>query len=149
MHIRLGRGILAVRRTLVAFLTASLVSLMTISCSQPEKKLDTGPAEQLGRQIDKGILGAVAEAKEMRNTLGENLEQLDTALQETMQNDQDEYTSGPPLERSTTRQGVNHFAHGPVLLSILRKTFSQSELADLGQRLLRSACHDRRRMQVL
>ena len=90
MHTRLGRGILVVRRTLVAFLTASLLSLMTMSCSQPEEKSDTGPAEQLGRQIDKGILGAVDKAKEMRNTPGEKLEQLDTALQETMQNDQDE-----------------------------------------------------------
>ena len=82
MYTRLGRGILVVRRTPVAVLTASLLSLMTISCSQPEKKLDTGPAEQLGRQIDKGILGAVAKAKEMRNTLGEKLEQLDTTLNE-------------------------------------------------------------------
>ncbi len=77
MHTRLGRRILVVRRTLVAFLTASLLSLMTISCSQPEEELDTDTAEQLGRQIDKGIPVAVEKAKEVRNTLGEKLEQLD------------------------------------------------------------------------
>ena len=84
MHTRLGRGIL------VVFLTISLLSVMTMSCSQPEQESDTGPAEQLGRQIDKGILGAVDKAQEVRDTLGEKLEQLDTAMQETMQNDQDE-----------------------------------------------------------
>ena len=84
MHTRLGRGIL------VVFLTISLLSVMTMSCSQPEQESDTGPAQQLGRQIDKGILGAVDKAQEVRDTLGEKLEQLDTAMQETMQNDQDE-----------------------------------------------------------
>ena len=77
MHTRLGRRILVVRRTLVAFLTASLLSLMTISCSQPEEELDTDTAEQLGRQIDKGIPVAVEKAKEVRKALGEKLEQLD------------------------------------------------------------------------
>ena len=84
MHTRLGRGIL------IVFLTVSLLSLMGTSCSQPEEESDTGPAEQLGRQIDKGILGAVDKAKEVRNTLGEKLEQLEKTMQETRQNDQDE-----------------------------------------------------------
>ena len=84
MHTRLGRGIL------IVFLTVSLLSVLAISCSQPEEESDTGPAEQLGRQIDKGILGAVDKAKEVRNTLGEKLEQLEKTMQETRQNDQDE-----------------------------------------------------------
>ncbi len=84
MHTRLGRGIL------IVFLTVSLLSVMAMSCSQPEEESDSGPAEQLGRQIDKGILGAVEKAKEVRNTLGEKLEQLEKTMQETMQNDQDE-----------------------------------------------------------
>lgn len=84
MHTRLGRGIL------IVFLTVSLLSVLTTSCSQPEEEPDTGPAEQLGRQIDKGILGAVDKAKEVRNTLSEKLEQLEKTMQDTTQNDQDE-----------------------------------------------------------
>lgn len=54
---------------------------LTISCENREEP-STGPAEQLGREIDKAMEGAAQRAEEVQERLGKQLEQAGEEMQQ-------------------------------------------------------------------
>ncbi|MEW6296502.1 MAG: hypothetical protein AB1671_02015 [Thermodesulfobacteriota bacterium] len=61
-----------------------VLCLLTRSCgNREEPPAAPGPAEQLGREIDKAMQGAARRAEEMQKELGEKLEQAGKEMQKS------------------------------------------------------------------
>ena len=84
MRAYLSRSLSGILGILLLFFTLSLVG---VGCS-PEEEPEAGPAERLGQQLDKGILGAVEKAQEAGDTLGKKFDELGDSMKESMQDNE-------------------------------------------------------------
>lgn len=59
-----------------------LAPLFWVGCSEPDEP-SPGPAEQIGREIDKTVLGGVKKAQEVQQKIEEKMKEAEEALQES------------------------------------------------------------------